>query len=127
MVHLRKILKCVSLTAAMFVFQACYGTGYDRPDAIVTFRVLSAEDNSPIPDVKVIAQPQSNDESYEYDWSLVGFTDSTGVSEGGVAMTGLDTKFRFSDKDSLYAVKDTVISVVYGGMDTVDIFLSRIK
>ena len=121
---LRKLFRCVSLTAAMFVFQACYGTEPDWWDYThLTFRVVSADDGSPLPDIKVMSQMQSNSEGTTYDWNMIGFTDSTGTITSGIDVTGLDVKFRFSDKFSVYDVKDTVLSNLY--VDTVDIVLTR--
>lgn len=120
---LRKLFRCVSLTAAMFVFQACYGTELDWDYTFFTFRVVSADDGSPLPDIKVMSQRQSNSDSSYYDWNLIGFTDSTGIITSRMDVTGLDVKFRFSDKFSVYDVKDTVLSNLY--VDTVDIVLTR--
>lgn len=121
---LRKILGGISLTAAMFVFQACYGTGPDCPYADYTFRVVDAKDGSPIPDIQVTTQMQSNSD-YEYPWETVGVTDSTGIAHCYFwKCEAFDIKFRFSDEDSLYAVQDTVISTL---TDSIDIVLHRVN
>lgn len=107
---LRKILGGISLTAAMFVFQACYGTlEEDCPTTEYTFRVVDAK-GTPIPDIKVSSQWQSNSD-YVYDWEFHGLSDSAGIARPRLwDCGGLDVKFRFSDEDSVYAVYDTVIS-----------------
>ena len=125
---LRKLLGGISLTAAMFVFQACYGTDYYCPSMEYNFRVVDTK-GTPIPDIKVSSQWQSNSD-YEYDWRNNCITDSAGIAQFWMEdCQGLDVKFRFSDEDSLYAVYDTVInrhavpdSVV---ADTIDIVLHR--
>ncbi|MBO4600009.1 MAG: hypothetical protein J5641_04645 [Bacteroidales bacterium] len=121
---LRNLLKGVSLTAAMFVFQACYGTEPDWNYANMTFRVVSEKTGEPLPDIKVMMQPLSHSDSYHYDWQLLGYTDSTGVVSDMVADMGTEFCCRFSDNDSVYAVKDTIIQNL--NVDTIDIVLSRI-
>ena len=51
---LRKILKGISLTSVLFVFQACYGTEPALSMEEVMFKVVSAEDvkrGKPYPDI----------------------------------------------------------------------------
>lgn len=122
---LRKLFGCISLTAAMFVFQACYGLDPDYywDPAKLTFRVVS-DDGMPLPDIKVMSQKQSNSESYSFDWKFLGYTDSAGVITRSVDTNGLDIKFRFSDKFSVYTVKDTILDNY--NVDTVEIVLSRV-
>lgn len=106
---LRKILGGISLTAAMFVFQACYGTDYSCPSIEYSFRVVDTK-GTPIPNIKVSSQWQSNSD-YVYDWNLLGLSDSAGIAHLWMEdCNGLDVKFRFSDDDSVYAVYDTVIN-----------------
>lgn len=124
---LRKLLKGVSLTAAMFVFQACYGTEPDYCVSEMTFRVVSDKDQAPLPDIKVMAQQQSGSDDCVYSWSLGDYTDSNGVARVQVDLwecREADYKFRFSDEQSQYELLDTVIHV--GEPDTVDIVLRHI-
>lgn len=125
MKFIRKILKGVSLTAAMFVFQACYGEPPDWPEYKINFRVVSDEDGTPIKDIKVASQPQSDNENVIYDWKLLGYTDSNGFCSGWLYEPPLDIKFRFSDNDSVYAVKDTIFSNLSN--DTIDIVLTKVQ
>ena len=53
---IRNILKGVSLTAAMFVFQACYGPMEDYYDTKVTFHVVAEDTGEPLQDVRIWAQ-----------------------------------------------------------------------
>ena len=78
---LRKILGGISLTAAMFVFQACYGTDYYCPSVEYNFRVVDLK-GTPIPDIKVSSQWQSNSD-YEYNWIDNCSTDSAGIALSG--------------------------------------------
>ena len=106
---LRKILGGISLTAAMFVFQACYGTDYYCPTCEYNFRVVDTK-GTPIPNIKVSSQWQSNSD-YVYDWNTHGVSDSAGMAHLWVEdCNGLDIMFRFSDDDSVYAVYDTIIN-----------------
>ena len=121
---LRKILGGISLTAAMFVFQACYGTEPYCPIEEYTFRVLEAKNGTPIPNITVSSQWQSNSD-YEYPWETMGTTDSAGFVYCYLRnCEGLDTKFRFSDENSVYAVQDTLINE---WSDTIDIVLHRMN
>lgn len=120
---LRKILGGISLTAAMFVFQACYGTEpYLYP---ITFRVTDAGENRPLPDIKVESQTQSGS-GHEYPWYDRGYTDSAGVSTIWMDQhNSLHTKFRFSDENSVFTSRDTLLA--RGHYDTIDIVLHRVN
>ena len=127
---LRKLLGGISLTAAMFVFQACYGTEYsdDGPQTGFTLRVVEAKDGQPIPGIKVETRwqdrPDNNFTSCS-SWYTQGLTDSAGLIS--VEMPGwIDyLKVHFTDDDSVYAAKDTVLSEF--NYDTVDIVLRRMN
>ncbi len=128
---LRKILGGISLTAAMFVFQACYGVEPDYPGHCVTFRVVSDTDGQPLPNIKISAQPQSGSPNVIYDWHLTGYTDSMGVCSSWIECITNSTMFRFADNDSVYAVRDTIIGtnaiMNYALHDTVDIVLEKVR
>ena len=124
MKYLRKILKGVSLTAALFVFQACYGTPQDEIYyQSVAFRVVSSDDGQPIPNVDIMYQYQ-NGGGYRGDWLEFGKTDSLGFNGSALEDIGVPTMFRFKDEDSAYVVKDTVLTRLYD-VDTLDIVLSK--
>ena len=118
---LRKMLKGVSLTAAMFVFQACYGTPPDGYENYIEsyFRVVSADDGSPLQDIEVMIVDGENIRSY------CGSTDTNGLCCALIKEYWSNTKFRFVDRDSVYAVKDTVINKYTG--DTVQIALAKVQ
>lgn len=125
MKYLRKILKGVSLTAAMFVFQACYGTLQDEGYwQNVAFRVVSSDDGQPIPNVDIMYQYQRGGDYHDQDWLEFGKTDSLGFNSGILEDCGVPTMFRFKDANSTYDVKDTVLTRLYD-VDTVDIVLSK--
>ena len=104
----RNFLKGASLTTALFIFQACYGTREGLYDLDVSFRVVSAEDGKPIRDVGVYTRVYKSD---NLDWNLCGYTNESGIANvmAGV-MEGQSPEFRFESGDGAYAVKDTVIA-----------------
>lgn len=112
---IRNLLKGISLTAAMFVFQACYGTDegwYGENN--MTFHVVSAEDGSPMPHVKIRSQLQVGDTNQE--WYLLGYTNDEGIASVWVDHNFSDnfqTLFRFVADDPDYAVKDTLLDNYY--------------
>ncbi|MDR1792722.1 MAG: carboxypeptidase-like regulatory domain-containing protein [Bacteroidales bacterium] len=57
----RNILKASSLTAVMFVFQACYGTAYDdyKEDVFISGKVISKSTQQPIQGIKVSPKSES--------------------------------------------------------------------
>jgi hypothetical protein len=127
MKYLRKILKGVSLTAALFVFQACYGTPQDEVYfQNVAFRVVSSDDGQPIPNVDIMYQYLNGTGFNDVDWFEFGKTDSQGLNIGSLEDRGFPTMFRFKDANSAYVVKDTVLTRLYEA-DTVDIVLSKLN
>jgi len=107
----RNFLKGASLTTALFIFQACYGTGEDMREPDVAFKVVSALDGSPIEDVGVYVRASK---SGNQEWSLCNYTNQAGyalVFARSVAVP--EPEFRFADEKGVYAVKDTVIADYY--------------
>ena len=104
---LSNILKGASLTTALFIFQACYGTppGFEDDFTPVSFKVVSAEDQSPIQDVEVSMQYgfQETDR-----WQSLGFTGQSG--DFGVELRYYQSEeisFRFQAAGDIYEPKDT--------------------
>ena len=129
---IRNILKGISLTAAMFVFQACYGPMEDYQEGPligVTFHVVDATDGHPIPNIKVESRWQdSPNDSFNSvtSWYENGYTDSTGLLSFETHEWGhMYLKFHFTDSDAVYTYKDTILSSL--NYDTVDILLDRIN
>lgn len=127
---IRNLLKGISFTAAMFVFQACYGTmeNYmDGPLVGVTFHITDYQSGQSIPGIKVESrwQDSQNDNNIGWmtSWYEQGYTDSTGSIFLEMNDMGTLLKIRFSDDDSVYTVKDTVISNFY--YDTINIVLQK--
>lgn len=104
----RNFLKGASLTTALFIFQACYGTPSWLDETDVSFKVISAEDGSPIKDVSVYTRVY---ESENLDWNLRGYTNEEGIANVLVGvMEGRSPQLRFEAEGNQYAVKDTVIA-----------------
>ena len=123
MKFIRNLLKGISLTAAMFVFQACYGSEEWYSDTNMNFHVVSAEDGSPMSHVKIRSQLQVGDTAQ--DWYLLGYTNDEGDASVWVSPNydgNSQTLFRFVADDPAYAVKDTIINSYH---NTINIVLSK--
>lgn len=122
---IRRLLQGVSLTAAMFVFQACYGTPHTYTESNMTFRVV-AEDGTVLPNVKISSQVVSDDSTFNTDWYLQGYTDDEGeLSAYAIFEENMGHQFRFEDEEGAYELYDTVITEDNG--NTVDIVLKKAK
>jgi hypothetical protein len=107
----RNFLKGASLTTALFIFQACYGTGPDMMEPEVAFKVVSAQDGSPIEDVGVFVRASK---SGNQEWSLCSYTNYAGYALVPTRSVSVpEPEFRFADEKGVYAVKDTVIADYY--------------
>ncbi len=116
---LRKILKGISLTSVLFVFQACYGTEPALSMEEVMFKVVSAEDNQPMKDVEV--KHRWNNHSFG-EWQSDGKTDEEGVIRLYV-ISSSNNDYCFTPSDSNYAVKDTTFK--YISRDTINIAMIK--
>ena len=101
---LHNILKGISLTGALFVFQACYGSPqepmWDMQDAEMSFSVVSHVTGEPLEGIQV-----------SQDNRALGKTDADGKCK---VQFSYRTNYRgpylrFEDGNELYAVKDTVL------------------
>ena len=117
-------MKGISLTSAMFVFQACYGSMQDHYDTMVTFHVVSEETGEPLSDVGISYQLVDMDDTAEIGIDLTAeYTDSDGYAN--VWATEGMKRYTFVDKDSAYVPFDTVINPA--DFDTIDIVLKKAK
>lgn len=113
----RNLLKGATLTTALFIFQACYGTPRWLNDVDVQFKVVSAEDNSPVKDIEVYTRIYDSDpyEGVDLDWNYCGKTQEDGFLSTFVGKAdNTDPQFRFQDTNDVYALKDTVIENLGG-------------
>lgn len=126
---IRKILKGCSLTAAMFVFQACYGTKEDfgeyGPMSYLIFRVMD-ENSTPIEGILLKSRWETD--NYISGWNFEGFSDSTGVVHADVNRNNYryKTTFEFSDRQKRFELLDTLFTDL-SDADTIDIVLKKIS
>lgn len=109
---IRNILKGASLTTALFVFQACYGTAvpyYGLPE--VKIKVVDAEDGSPIKDATIKFRDREAGVQGQ-PWSLSGYSSDEGVLCMGIQeeMMGIEVEMLVSPADGAYSTKDTVVT-----------------
>lgn len=102
---LHNLLKGFSLTTALFIFQACYGTPEMYRELCewnLSFKVLDADTGNPLEGVKVSNRQYGN-------WHT--FADSTNAD--GILPVSFGTydnapmEFRFEAPDAVYSMKDT--------------------
>jgi hypothetical protein len=103
----RKILRGLSFTSALFVFQACYGTDQDfRTDVLIDGQVKSSATGDPIRGISV-SLPDKN--QYEYSDIEGKFSFYTEIADSYT--------IKFQDIDSsqngTFATKDTFLSKIY--------------
>lgn len=114
MKFLRNLIKGASLTTALFVFQACYGTPDWLHEADASFRVVSATDGKPIKDVGIYTRVYHSE---NLDWNLRGYTNDSGMASIMVGiMDGQSPEFRFQTDDGSFIAKDTVITDLHNGV-----------
>jgi hypothetical protein len=101
----RKVLGGLSLTTALFVFQACYGTGMDyMTDVLIEGQVRAKTSELPIPGIKV-SVPESGHYTMSDDKGRFSF----------FSMWRDSLTLRFEDVDSTqngqYMSRDTIFRV----------------
>jgi len=106
---LHNILKGASLTTALFIFQACYGSPIDYDGISMDFKLVSSVDGDPIPGVNVSFFDEGG---YVPGWRQVGTTDADGFLWYRFENTD-SVKLRFSTEDGSYVAKDTVFTVFH--------------
>jgi hypothetical protein len=103
---LRRIYGALSLTTAMFIFQACYGSPQDFGlDTFIQGTVKSKKTSLPVSGIKISI------ESKPY----VGFTDNFGEFKI-YTETAPQYKLKFEDIDGttrgVFSQKDTIVTVI---------------
>lgn len=123
----RKFLQGCSLTAAMFVFQACYGTEHDWGEPLrLTFQVVD-ENNNTIEGVNLQSRWEyrnSNGELTSYsNWKLLDVSEDNGVLHADIYEREFpNTRFQFSDEQGRFEHLDTIFSSM-PETDTINITL----
>ncbi len=103
---LHNILKASTLSTALFIFQACYGTPVDYwggEFSEVTFKVMSAADKSPLEGIRVNCKDGD-------DWVDCGKTNSKGMLT--IFATRVSDEFSFVDPDGNYSQLDTTFNTI---------------
>ena len=118
---IRKVLKGISFTAAMFVFQACYGMPEDYYEKPLYFRVVDYDTGEPLKDIEIETSILRSDSTTVDSWINFERTDENGMAI--VWANDFLMKYTFTSKDSLYIQKDTILNPM--AVDTVDIALKK--
>jgi len=110
---LHRLLKGVSLTGALFVFQACYGTVrpplYEAGQAPMTFSLVSHEDGKPLEGIRIQGSEFTGQYSSLRDLGVTGADGSCQVTIPYVR--NQEGPFlRFEDPEGAYAPKDTTLA-----------------
>jgi hypothetical protein len=106
----RNILRGLSLTSALFVFQACYGTDQDfRTDVLIDGQVKSSATGEPIRGIRVSVPDKNQYENTDIEGKFSFYTEIA------------DSYFiKFEDTDSIlngtYISKDTLLTEIYNGV-----------
>ena len=109
---LRNILKGASLTTALFIFQACYGSPPDWASDNVTVKVVRASDGEPIGDISIKVREAG---SATGEWALRAYTLDDGQATLYISHNSdLGTEFLFEDEKGVYEPKDTVVTRLDG-------------
>lgn len=108
---LHDILKGASLTGALFVFQACYGSPqieYREGGAPMRFSLVSARTGEPLEGIGIAAKPLK-----EGIYQLIGTTGADGKCEVFIPFVrdlGEGPYLQFTDANGVYAAKDTTLA-----------------
>ncbi len=110
---LHNLLKGVSLSTALFIFQACYGTGQnpmfdERGEAPMTFVVRSASSGELLKGV--VISGSDNDFAGKY-YQELGVTDAEGRCKVSIPYyrNAQGPWLKFEDPSGTYEAKDTVL------------------
>ena len=117
-------MKGISFTAAMFVFQACYGMPEDYYDKPLYFRVVDYDTGEPLKDIEIVGRALREDSSIVNSWMCVARTDENGMATFWSSTDNKLMKYFLSSKDSSYIEKDTILNPLR--VDTVDIALKKL-
>ncbi|MBR3031003.1 MAG: hypothetical protein IKH93_07640 [Bacteroidales bacterium] len=108
----RNLLKGLSLTSALFVVQACYGTPQpsmfgEGGEAPMSFSLVAEDTGEPLEGIVISANRVEGQNKYE-----LGITDADGKCRTTIPyMRNLEGPFlKFEDPEGKYSAKDTVIA-----------------
>ena len=107
---LHNLLKGLSLTTALFIFQACYGTPEGLDFYSMSFKVVAADTGDPMEGVKVSARVRGYNGPTLSGGFLTGPDGEATVHFSRFDDEVLPPAFHFEPADDTYCVKDTVIT-----------------
>ena len=104
---LHNLLKGISLSGALFAFQACYGTAVppdldQQGEAPMSFLLVSRSSGDPIEGIRILGGSYRNHE--------LGQTDSDGKCRVVIPFNADAPSICFQDPDGNYAAKDTTLT-----------------
>lgn len=108
---LHNLLKGASVTGALFVFQACYGSPqipvHEQGTAPMRFSLVSAQTGQPLEGICIEAKPYG-----EGAYQIIGSTGADGKCEVLIPfIQNLDgPSIQFSDENGVYATIDTTLA-----------------
>ncbi len=108
---LHQLLKGISLTGALFVFQACYGVPQKRDwmeeEAPMSFSLVSHETGAPLEGIRIYGRPSTTRPASE-----LGVTDASGQCRVDIPyiMDAEGPYLSFEDPEGRFASKDTLIA-----------------
>ena len=107
---IRNLLKGASLTTALFIFQACYGTPWyfdEHGEAPMTFSLVSSERGDPLEGIHILGRIYDQEQYHE-----LGTTATDGTCRVSIPyiknMQG--PYIRFEDPHNNFAPKDTTFA-----------------
>lgn len=106
----RKMIGGLCLTSIAFVFQACYGTGYDfGEDILIEGQVTSKASGLPIKGIKVSVADKVQYTSTDEDGKFSFFIEK--IKTPKIKFTDIDStqNIWFSNKDTLVTINDSVL------------------
>ena len=118
---LHNLLKGLSLTTVLFIFQSCYGMPQAHLGEMydATFELVDTEGKA-VEGVKVSAK-----NSWTSDWVEQGESDGNGSAEVLVPFDPADAHIDFKFEAEGFAVRDTTVTDMKGGI--VKVTLSPVK
>lgn len=115
MKFLRKILKGVSLTGAIFVFQACYGTRMPMPlyeeggEAPMRFSLVSKADGSPLEGIRILGVAAQYTDAKPLELGITG-ADGRCTVKIPYGRNRKGPYVTFEDPDGQFLKKDTLLT-----------------
>ncbi|MBQ7457888.1 MAG: hypothetical protein IJS70_01820 [Bacteroidales bacterium] len=108
---LRNIMRASTLTTALFIFQACYGTPqrpyWEEGEAPMTFSLVDRTSGAPLDGISITACIREGEQPVE-----IGVTGTDGRCSVSIPYerNAIGPALKFQDPDGNYMPKDTVLA-----------------